>query len=92
MLQAKTETISKTMQVLLRRQHRTRAARAKLAQKVAIQTIIKVTNQTRINTMPQMIKETLQTLLKITDLTIKMLPITEIRQEAIWMTTAMVDE
>ncbi len=62
-----------------------------MAQKVAIQTIIKVINQTRINTMPQMIKETLQTLLTITDLTIKMLPITEIRQEAIWMTTAMVD-
>ena len=90
-LQAKTEIISKTMRVLLLRRHRTRAVKARLAQKVAIQTIIKAINQIRINTMPQMIKETLQTLLTIMDLTIKMLTITEIRQEAIWMTTAMVD-
>ena len=91
-LQAKTEIISKTMQVLPRRRLRIRVARARLAQ-ITIQAIIKVTvtNPPLTNTIPQMIKETRQTLLKITDLMIKMLPKMEIRQEAIWMTTAMVD-
>ncbi len=95
-LQAQTEIIfSKTMQALLRRRLRIRAARARLlAAQTAMQTIIKVivTKPTRNNTITQMIKETRQTLLTITDLTIKMLAIMGIiKPEAIWMTIAMVD-